>query len=94
MRQYFYLIGHSIVGDDLCMDKVFMQKSDAISYGKRLATKNPEYSVILYKQLMSNSSKETIKVVKQIPSIKPIEGFDWAAYDIPKGADSDIDLPW
>ena len=89
MRQYFYLIGHSIVGDDLCMDKVFMQKSDAISYGRRLATKNPEFSVILYKQLMSNSSKETIEVVKQITSIKPIKEFDW---NIPKGADFDIDL--
>ena len=89
MRQYFYLIGHSIVGDDLCMDKVFMQKSDAISYGRRLATKNPEFSVILYKQLMSNSSKETIEFVKQIPSIKPIKELDW---NIPKGADFDIDL--
>ena len=91
MRQYFYLIGHSIVGDDLCMDKVFMQKSDAISYGRRLATKNPEYSVHLYKQLMSNSSTETIKHVKKITST-PIEEFDWNAYDIPKGADFDIDL--
>ena len=98
MRQYFYLIGHSAVNDDFCvdyfMDKVFIQKSDAISYGKHLANKNPEYSVYLYKQLMSNSSKETIKVVKQIPSTKSIEEFDWDAYDIPKGADSDIDLPW
>ena len=66
-----------------------MQKSEAISYGRRLATKNPEFSVILYKQLMSNSSKETIEVVKQIPSIKPIKEFDW---NIPKGADFDIDL--
>lgn len=89
MRQYFYLIGHSIVGDDLCMDKVFMQKSEAISYGRRLATKNPEFSVILYKQLMSNSSKEIIEFVKQIPSIKPIKELDW---NIPKGADFDIDL--
>lgn len=71
-----------------------MQKSDAISYGKRLANKNPEFSVILYKQLMSNSSKETIKVVKQIQSTKSIEGFDWAAYDIPKEADSNTDIPW
>lgn len=91
MRQYFYLIGHSIVGDDLCMDKVFMQKSDAISYGRHLANKNPEFSVILYRQLMSNSSKETIKVVKQIPSTKSIKEFD---RDIPKGADSDIYIPW
>ena len=71
------------------MDKVLMQKSEAISYGRRLATKNPEFSVILYKQLMSNSSKETIEVVKQITSIKSIKEFDW---NIPKGADFDIDL--
>ena len=93
MRQYFYLIGHSIVGDDLCMDKVFMQKSDAISYGRHLANKNPEFSVILYRQLISNSSTKTIKYVKKITST-PIEEFDWDAYDTPKGADSDIDLPW
>ena len=66
-----------------------MQKSEAISYGRRLATKNPEFSVILYKQLMSNSSKETIEVVKQIPSIKPIKEFDW---NILKEEDFDIDL--
>lgn len=94
MRQYFYLIGHSIVDYDLCMDKVFMQKSAAISYGRRLANKNPDFSVILYKQLMSNSSKETIKVVKQIPSTKSIEEFDRDAYDTPKEVDSNIDLPW
>lgn len=92
MRQYFYLVGHSIVGDDLCMDKVFMQKSDAISYGKRLANKHPEFSVVLYRQLMSNSSKETIKSVKQIPPVQPVEEFDWGVYDTPKGADFDIDL--
>ena len=33
--------------------------------------------------------EETIEVVKQIPSIKPIKEFDW---NIPKGADFDIDL--
>ena len=92
MRQYFYLIGHSVVGDDFCMDKVFMQKSDAISYGKRLANKHPEFSVVLYKQLMSNSSKETIKSVKQIPPVQLAEEFNWDAYDIPRGADFDIDL--
>ena len=92
MRQYFYLIGHSVVGDDFCMDKVFMQKSDAISYGKRLADKNPEYSVSLYKQLMSNSSTETIQYVKQLQPDKPLKEFDWGVYDTPKGADFDIDL--
>ena len=92
MRQYFYLVGHSIVGDDLCMDKVFMQKSDAISYGKRLANKHPEFSVVLYRQLMSNSSKETIESVKQILPVQSVEEFDWDVYDTPKGADFDIDI--
>ena len=92
MRQYFYLIGHSIVGDDFCMDKVFMQKSDAISYGKHLTNKHPEYSVCLYKQLISNSSKETIQYVKQIQSVQPIEEFDWSVYNTQKEEDSDINL--
>ena len=85
MRQYFYLIGHSIVGDDFCMDKVFMQKSDAISYGKRLAKKNPEYSVNLFKQLMSNSSSETIQFVKHIVWTESdktsVEPFDWSEFE-------------
>lgn len=66
MRQYFYLVGHSVVGDDFVMDKVFLQKSEAISYGKRLARKNSDYSVYLYKQLISNSSEATIEYVKDI----------------------------
>ena len=92
MRQYFYLIGHSVVGDDFCMDKVFMQKSDAISYGKHLLRKNSEYTVSLYRQPISNSSNDTIEYVRDIVSapikpsdpIKPsapIEPFDWGAYD-------------
>ena len=80
MRQYFYLIGHTIVGDDFCMDKVFLQKSDAISYGNRLARRNPEYSVCLYKQLISNFSSDTIQFVKQIV-YTPIEPFDWGKYE-------------
>ena len=69
-----------------------MQKSDAISYGKRLANKHPEFSVVLYRQLMSNSSTETIKSVKQIPPVQPVKEFDWGVYDTPKGADFDIDF--
>ena len=71
-----------------------MQKSDAISYGKHLANKNPDFSVTLYKQLISNSSKETIKVVKSIPPTKSVGEFDWNTYDIPKGTDFDMDLQY
>lgn len=39
MRQYFYLVAHTIVGDDLHIDKIFLQEHDAIRWGKVLATK-------------------------------------------------------
>lgn len=50
MRQYFYLVGHDIVGDNFVADKIFLQEHEALRWGKRLATKNPDYSVKLYKQ--------------------------------------------
>lgn len=48
--QYFYLIAHTIVGDDLCIDKIFLQETKAIRWGRNLATKNPDYTVCLYQQ--------------------------------------------
>lgn len=39
MRQYFYLVAHMVVGDDLYIDKIFLQEHDAIRWGKVLATK-------------------------------------------------------
>lgn len=66
--QYFYLIAHTVVGDDLCIDKIFLQKSKAVKWGKVLATKNPSYSVGLYRQaILSNA------VVKYVKQLKPFE---------------------
>lgn len=62
MRQYFYLIGHDVVGDDFVLDKIFLQESEAIRWGRRLATKNPDYSVKLYKQEITRTG--TLKYVK------------------------------
>ncbi len=39
MRQYFYLVAHMVIGDDLYIDKIFLQEHDAIRWGKVLATK-------------------------------------------------------
>lgn len=39
MRQYFYLVAHTVVGDDLCIDKIFLQEHDAIRWGKVLQQK-------------------------------------------------------
>lgn len=62
MKQCFYLIGHDIVGDDFVVDKIFLQEYDAIRWGRRLATKNPGYRVMLYKQEITRM--DTLKYVK------------------------------
>lgn len=64
MRQYFYLVGHDIVGDDFVADKIFLQEHEALRWGRRLATKNPDYSVKLYKQEITRTDK--LEFVKQL----------------------------
>ena len=59
MRQYFYLVLH-----DSTVDKVFLQEHDAIRWGRQLATRNPEYSVRLYKQEITRTG--TLKFVKEL----------------------------
>lgn len=52
MNQKFYLIGHNICGDnpEVEVDKVFLQRHDAVKWGRNLATKNASYIVKLYEQ--------------------------------------------
>lgn len=64
MRQYFYVICHCCVGDDFNVDKVFLQEYEAIKWGRRLATKMPEYSVYLYKQEITRTA--TLKFSKHL----------------------------
>lgn len=77
MRQYFYLVAHTIVGDDLSIDKIFLQEHDAIRWGKVLATKNPGYSVGLYRQEIARTA--TVRFVKTLTAYKSF------------GSDNDID---
>lgn len=49
-KQCFYLVAHKDNDFEIVMDKVFLQKYDAIKWGRTLATKNPTYLVYLYKQ--------------------------------------------
>lgn len=79
MRQYFYIVAHTIVGDDQVIDKVFLQEHDAIRWGRTLASKYSDYSVALYKQEIARTA--TVKFVKQLkeyPKIKLdiIENYD------------------
>ena len=65
MRQYFYIVMHSVVGDDMQLDHICLQECDAITFGRRLATKNEDYSVYLYKQLIARTATvEFVKVLK------------------------------
>ena len=65
MRQYFYIVMHSVVGDDMQLDRIFLQECDALTFGRRLATKNEDYSVYLYKQLIARTATvEFVKVLK------------------------------
>lgn len=77
MRQYFYLVAHTIVGDDLHIDKIFLQEHDVIRWGKVLATKNPDYSVGLYRQEIARTA--TVRFVKTLTAYKS------------SGSDNDID---
>ena len=56
MRQCFYIVTHSVVGY-MNLDYVCLQESDAITFGRRLATKNEDYSVYLYKQVIARTGK-------------------------------------
>ena len=65
MKQYFYIVMHTYSSDDMQLDRIFLQESDAITFGRRLATKNKEFSVVLYKQLIARTAKvEFVKVLK------------------------------
>ena len=64
MRQYFYIVMHSVVGDDMQLDHICLQECDAITFGRRLATKNEDYSVYLYKQLIARVAK--VEFVKEL----------------------------
>ena len=57
MRQYFYIVMHSVVGDDMKLGYICLQESDAITFGRRLATRNEDYCVYLYKQEITRTGK-------------------------------------
>ena len=56
MKQYFYIVTHSVVGY-MNLDYVCLQESDAITFGRKLATRNEDYCVYLYKQEITRTGK-------------------------------------
>lgn len=56
MRQYFYLVGHDILGD-FVPDKIFLQEHDAIKWGRRQALQDLDSRYKFYKQEITRTSK-------------------------------------
>ena len=56
MKQYFYLVGHDILGD-FVPDKIFLQEHDAIKWGRRQALQDLDSRYKLYKQEITRTSK-------------------------------------
>ncbi len=67
-KQCFYLIAHCIEANNLVVDKIFLQKYEAVKYGRKLATNNTNILVYLYEQEITR--KGTLDFVTDL---KPFE---------------------
>lgn len=56
MGQYFYLVGHDILGN-FVPDKIFLQKHDAIKWGRKQALQDLDSRYKLYKQKITRTNK-------------------------------------
>ena len=66
--QYFWIVCHDWVGDDFNVDRVFLQPQQAIKWGRRKATQNPDSRYMLYKQPITINGKITF--CKQLSPFK------------------------
>lgn len=74
MIQFFYIIAHTIGGDNQIIDKVFLQENEAIKWGRALATKHYNYSVALYKQPITRTGKvEFVKYLNPFTTKKEMD---------------------
>jgi hypothetical protein len=95
--QYFYLICTNF-DETTCPRKVFLQEHQAVTWGRRLATKiaNDDFyacmEVALYKQPITTIGElEYVKTLE--PYKKPIDSILYAAAcGIANGSDTDIDI--
>lgn len=84
--QYFYIVGYTLIGNDLTVCKVSLNEHALMSWARREATKYDFRTYKLYKQPITRTGKITF--VKQIkPFKKPIDiqtsvvPFDWGEFE-------------
>lgn len=101
-RQFFYLVVINY-DENTYPQKVFLQEHEAISWGRREATKsakngNSMYEYVLFKQEISRTA--TLMRVKTLTPYKEqsakvstpsVEAFNWEEFKQHKGSDYDID---
>lgn len=65
MKQYFYIIGYHFGDEDLKIEKVFLQEDQAITYGRKFATKHNRTRVSMFRQLIATTATvEFVTVLK------------------------------
>ena len=65
MKQYFYIIGYHFGDEDLKIEKVFLQEDQAITFGRKFATKNNRTTVSMFRQLIATTATvEFVEVLK------------------------------
>ena len=66
--QYFYIVGYTMIGDDLTLYKVSLNEHELMSWARREAIKHDFRTYELYKQPITRTGKVTF--VKQIKPFK------------------------
>ena len=65
MKQYFYIIGYHFGDEDLKIEKIFLQEDQAITFGRKFATKNNRTTVSMFRQLIATTATvEFVEVLK------------------------------
>ena len=82
MRQYFYLVAHKEDNGAFVPDKIFLQESVALKWGRRFATRYPEHEYHLYKQEITRTAV-LLHVKPLLPFLTPEEAIRLAtAHDL------------
>lgn len=77
-RQCFYLVLHDNINGGHLVDKIFLQESEALRWGRRFATKNPNLTYHLYKQEITRNA--TLRyVIPLLPFLTPEEAIKLAS---------------
>ena len=96
-RQYFYLVVINY-DESTYPQKIFLQEHEAITWGRREATKAQKrgdsmYEFVLFKQdIARTATLERVRTLEPYKdSTKPtVEPFNWGKFE-QQGADNDID---